>query len=161
VDATENVVVTHTFSKIFGLANIRIGWLYGPIAIVDALNRIRGPFNVSGTAVAAGAAALEDRAHLEAAMAHNAQWLDWLHLQLSELGLQVTPSAANFLLVHFPKEKGKTAADADNFLTGRGLILRRLENYGLPGALRLTVGSEEANRLVVEALRDFVGGARD
>jgi histidinol-phosphate aminotransferase len=160
VDVAENVVVTHTFSKIFGLANIRIGWMYGPSAIVDALNRIRGPFNVSGAAVAAGTAALEDRAHLQTAVDHNQQWLDWLHLQIAELGLQVTPSAANFLLVHFPQENGKTAVDADNFLSGRGLILRRLENYGLPGALRMTVGSEEANRLVVEALRDFMGGAR-
>lgn len=160
VDEAENVVVTHTFSKIFGLANIRIGWLYGPSAIVDALNRIRGPFNVSGTAVAAGAAALEDRAHIEAAVEHNEKWLDWLSLQISELGLRVTPSAANFLLIHFPEEKGRTAKDADEFLTGRGLILRRLENYGLPGALRLTVGSEEANKLVVEALRDFLGGAK-
>lgn len=158
VDTAENVVVTHTFSKIFGLANIRIGWMYGPAAIVDALNRIRGPFNVSGSAVAAGVAALADRAHLDKAVAHNQQWLDWLHLRLSELGLHVTPSAANFVLIHFPAEKGKTAADADAFLTGRGFILRRLENYGLPGALRLTVGSEEANKLVVEALRDFTGG---
>ncbi|BCJ89547.1 histidinol-phosphate aminotransferase 2 [Terrihabitans soli] len=160
VDGAENVVVTHTFSKIFGLANIRIGWMYGPAAIVDALNRIRGPFNVSGSAVAAGTAALEDRAHLEASVAHNTKWLDWLDLQISELGLHVTPSAANFLLIHFPADKGKTAADADEFLTKRGLILRRLENYGLPGALRLTVGSAEANKLVVEALRDFVGGAK-
>ena len=128
-------------------------------AIVDALNRIRGPFNVSGSAVAAGVAALADGAHLKAAVEHNAKWLDCLDLQICELGLHVTPSAANVLLIHFPAEKGKTAADADNFLTGRGLILRRLENYGLPGALRLTVGSEEANRLVVDALRAFMGGA--
>jgi histidinol-phosphate aminotransferase len=158
VDAAENVVVTHTFSKIFGLANIRIGWMYGPAAIVDALNRIRGPFNVSGSAVAAGVAALADRAHLEASVAHNAKWLDWLDLEISRLGLHVTPSAANFILIHFPTDAGKTAKDADDFLTKRGLILRRLENYGLPGALRLTVGSEEANKLVVDALRDFTGG---
>ncbi len=160
VDAHENVVVTHTFSKIFGLANLRIGWLYGPEAVVDALNRIRGPFNVSGSAVAAGVAALDDRAHLEAAVAHNEKWLHWLHLTLAELGLHVTPSAANFLLVHFPEEAGKTAADADAFLSARGLILRRVTAYGLPNALRLTVGNEEANRLVVDALREFMGAPR-
>jgi histidinol-phosphate aminotransferase len=160
VDEFDNVVVTHTFSKIFGLANLRIGWMYATKEIADVLNRIRGPFNVSGTAVAAGVAALDDRAHLDQAVKHNDQWLDWLTLEISKLGLTVTPSAANFVLIHFPDEKGKTAADADDFLTKRGLILRRLEKYGLPNALRLTVGSEEANRLVVGALADFMGVAR-
>ena len=74
----DNVVMTRTFSKIFGLANLRIGWAYGPAAVIDALNRTRGPFNVNGPALAAGAAALADRAHLERAVAHNAEWLDWL-----------------------------------------------------------------------------------
>ncbi len=160
VDEFENVVVTHTFSKIFGLANLRIGWMYGPEAVVDVLNRIRGPFNVSGAAVAAGVAALDDTAHIEMSVEHNTKWLEWLDLELSKLGLHATPSVANFVLIHFPEEPGKTAADADEFLSTRGLILRRVAAYGLPNALRMTVGSEEANRFVVAALAEFMGAPR-
>jgi histidinol-phosphate aminotransferase len=156
VDAAENVVVTHTFSKVFGLANLRVGWMYGPAAVVDVLNRIRGPFNVGGPSMLAAADAMRDTEFLNQAVAFNAEWRAWLELQLSELGLHVTPSVANFVLIHFPDEAGRTAADADTFLTGRGLILRRLENYGLPNALRLSIGSEEANRAVVDALAAFM-----
>ncbi len=99
----ENVVMTRTFSKIFGLANLRIGWAYGPASVIDALNRTRGPFNVNGPALAAGAAALADRAHLERAVAHNAEWLGWLTRELTALKLRVTPSVGNFVLIHFPE----------------------------------------------------------
>jgi histidinol-phosphate aminotransferase len=152
----ENVVMTRTFSKVFGLANLRIGWAYGPAAVVDALNRTRGPFNVNGPALAAGAAALADRAHLERAVAHNNEWLPWLAEQVTALGLRVTPSIGNFLLVHFPASEGRTAANADGFLRDRGLVLRRVAGYGLPNALRMTVGSEDANRAFVAALSDFL-----
>src|SRR3954466_15227815 len=157
VATSENVVMSRTFSKIYGLAALRLGWLYGPAAIVDVLNRIRGPFNVNSAAMAAGTAAIEDSGHVEAARAHNEQWLEWLHSEIGKLGLEVTPSIANFVLIHFPTTKGQTAADADEFLTKRGLILRRVTSYHLPNALRMTVGSEEANKLVVAALAEFVG----
>src|SRR5438132_7036178 len=157
VATTDNTVMTHTFSKIHGLAALRIGWMYGPAHVVDAVNRIRGPFNVSTPAMLAGVAALADTAHLERSRSHNTRWLAWLSEEIGKLGLKVTPSVANFVLIHFPQQKGKTADDADAFLTKRGLILRALKNYRLPHALRLTVGTEEANRLVVEALRDFMG----
>jgi histidinol-phosphate aminotransferase len=88
--------------------------------------------------------------------AHTEKWRNWLAEEIQKLGLKVTPSVTNFVLVHFPTEKGRTAADADAFLTGRGLVLRALNNYGLPHALRMTIGTEEANRLVVEGLRDFM-----
>jgi histidinol-phosphate aminotransferase len=156
---SDNVVMTRTFSKIFGLANLRIGWAYGPAAIIDALNRTRGPFNVNGPALAAGTAALTDRAHLERAVAHNSQWLEWLASEVTRLGLRVTPSIGNFLLIHFPQAEGRSAADADQFLRARGLVLRRVAGYGLPDALRMTVGSEEANRAFVSALAEFLGEA--
>jgi histidinol-phosphate aminotransferase len=159
VATSDNTVMCRTFSKIYGLAALRLGWLYGPAHVVDALNRIRGPFNINQPAIAAGVAAIEDTAHVQASAAHNARWLPWLTEEIRKLGLEVTPSAANFVLIHFPKDKGRTAKEADVFLTARGLILRRLEPYHLPGALRLTVGSEEANRLVVEALAQFMGAA--
>jgi histidinol-phosphate aminotransferase len=157
VATSENTVMCRTFSKIHGLAAMRLGWLYGPAHIVDALNRIRGPFNVNAPAMAAGIASMEDASHQEVSRAHNERWRAWLSAEIGKLGLTVTPSVANFLLIHFPTGKGRTAKEADEFLTARGLILRRLEAYKLPNALRLTVGGEEANRLVVGALAEFMG----
>lgn len=157
VATSENVVMCRTFSKIHGLAAVRLGWMYGPSHIVDALNRVRNPFNVNTPAMKAGIAAIEDNAHVERSRAHNTQWLAWLTKEIEAIGLKVTPSVANFVLIHFPETKGRTAADADAFLTKRGLILRRVTGYGLPNALRMTVGTEEANRLVVQALKDFLG----
>jgi histidinol-phosphate aminotransferase len=156
----ENVVMTRTFSKIYGLAGLRLGWGYGPAHVIDALNRIRSPFNVSSAASVAGIAALEDRAHIEAAVAHNERWLPWLAREITALGLDVLPSAANFLAIRFPITPGRTAADADRFLTSRGLVLRAIGAYGMSEFLRLTVGTQEANELVVAALTDFMQDAR-
>jgi histidinol-phosphate aminotransferase len=154
VESSSNVVMTRTFSKVYGLAGLRLGWAYCPPAIAEVLNRIRGPFNVSDPALSAGIAAVQDVTFIDQAVAHNAKWLEWLISELKKLGIATTPSVANFVLLHF-----KTAAiaeDADRFLTSRGLILRRVAAYGLPHALRLTVGSEEACRAVVEALTEFM-----
>ncbi len=140
VATAENVVMTRTFSKIYGLANLRLGWMVAPAHIIDAVNRIRGPFNINGPAMAAGIAAVQDDAHVGRAIAHNEQWLDWLTKEIEALGFKVTPSVGNFLLIHFPQEAGRTAKDADAFLSSRGLILRRIYAYGLPHALRLRVG---------------------
>jgi histidinol-phosphate aminotransferase len=159
VATTDNVVMTRTFSKIYGLAALRLGWMYGPAHVVDAINRIRGPFNVNGPAIAAGIAAIGDTAHVEKSRAHNTRWLAWLTEEIGKLGLPVTPSAANFVLIHFPETKGRTAKEADAFLTKRGLILRQVGVYKLPNALRMSVGTEEANRLVVQALKEFLGKA--
>jgi histidinol-phosphate aminotransferase len=156
VSTCENVLMTRTFSKIHGLAALRIGWAYGPAHVIDAMNRIRGPFNLNAAAIAAGAAAIQDSAFVDKALAHNDTWLPWLVEELVHLGLKVTPSVGNFLLVHFPGEGGKTAADADAFLQAKGFILRRVDNYGLPGSLRLTVGTEEQNKFVVAALKEFM-----
>jgi histidinol-phosphate aminotransferase len=155
VATSENVVMTRTFSKIYGLASLRLGWMYGPAAIVDAVNRIRGPFNVGGPAIEAGIAALADTAHLDAARAHNDRWLAWLTDEIGKLGLKVTPSVANFVLIHFESEKAAT--DANALLMSRGVILRQLASYKLPNALRMTVGPEEANRIAVKTLAEFMG----
>src|SRR5246500_242670 len=112
VATCENVVMCRTFSKIHGLAALRLGWLYGPAHVVDAVNRIRGPFNVNSAAQAAGIAAIADTAHLEAARAHHDKRLPWLTTEIRKLGLEVTPSIANFVLIHFADGKGRTAEDA-------------------------------------------------
>ena len=154
VSSSENVAMTRTFSKIYGLAGIRLGWCYAPLAVCEAINRIRGPFNTNGAAIAAGVAALEDAPHIQKAVAHNETWRAWLAGQISALGIKVTPSVCNFLLLHFGDETQARAAD--RFLLDRGLILRALSAYGLAHCLRLTAGTEEANRLIVAALKDFV-----
>src|SRR3954453_24227918 len=109
VATSENVVMTRTFSKIYGLAGLRLGWMYGPAHVVDAVNRIRGPFNVGAPSIAAGVAAVADAAHVEKARQHNEKWLAWVSEQITRLGLKVTPSVGNFILIHFPQTKGKTA----------------------------------------------------
>jgi histidinol-phosphate aminotransferase len=157
VATTSNTVMTRTFSKIYGLAALRLGWAYCPAPVADVLNRVRGPFNVSAPAIAAGVAALADQAHVERAVAHNEKWLPWLTAEFQKLGLEVTPSIGNFLLMHFPERRGKDAASADEHLKARGIILRRVGAYGLPNCLRMTVGTEEDNRAVVAALADFMG----
>ncbi len=162
VAGAENVVMTRTFSKAYGLGGARIGWMYAPTHIIEAVERIRDAFNVTATAIAAGTAAVRDRAHVDASIAHNETWLPWLTSELTALGLRVTPSVTNFVLIHFPEdghfpENGRhSASAADEYLTARGYILRRVAGYGFPNALRMTVGTEEANRGVVAALTEFL-----
>jgi histidinol-phosphate aminotransferase len=159
VRGSENVVMTRTFSKAFGLAGVRLGFGYAPAHVIEALNRIRSPFNVSSLASAAGIAALEDRAHLDAAVQHNEKWRAWLTREIEAFGLNVLPSVANFIAIRFPDEPGLTASDADRFLTSRGLVLRAIGAYDMPQFLRLTVGAQEANELVVAALKEFLQSA--
>jgi histidinol-phosphate aminotransferase len=156
VSAFDNVVMTRTFSKIHGLAGLRIGWMYGPGAVCDAINRIRGPFNTSWMQQLVGVAALQDRAHFWAAVKHNNRWLPWITGEIRKTGLRVDDSTANFVLIHFPAEGAKTASAADAYLNQGGIILRAVANYGLPNALRMTVGTEEQNRLAVCLLQQFM-----
>ncbi len=156
VSANSNVIMTRTFSKIYGLAALRIGWAYGPRHMIDALNRVRGPFNVNAAAIAAGSAAIRDKVHLERSIVHNDEWLVKVTQMLQELGLEVTPSVGNFVLVHFPENSNKTAAGADQYLTERGYVLRMVGGYGFPNALRMTIGSKEANLGALAALREYM-----
>ncbi|RCL02563.1 MAG: histidinol-phosphate aminotransferase [Candidatus Tokpelaia sp. JSC188] len=156
VSTNKNVVMTRTFSKIYGLAGLRIGWMYAPLHVIDVVNRMRGPFNVSSAAQAAGAAAIRDWNFVKQSIAFNSKWRAWLTYELISIGLKVTPSVTNFLLLHFPISKKKSAAYADAYLKEVGYILRRVENYGFPNALRLTIGSEDANRGVVCAITKFL-----
>ncbi len=153
----QNVVVTRTFSKIYGLAALRIGWAYCPLPIADAVDRIRAPFNTSIPAQEAAIAALADEDFRRRSIEHVDRWRPWLAQQLGGLGLPVTPSQANFVLVDFPTTPGKTAAEAEAFLASRGLIVRGVANYGLPNCLRISIGLEEHHRALVDALAEFMG----
>ena len=156
VDVQESAYESTLERREDGEPALRLGWMYGPEHVVDALNRIRGPFNSNTAAIAAGIAAMEDTAHQERSREHNTRWLKWLTDEIGKLGLEVTPSVANFVLIHFPQVQGRTAEEANAFLMKRGLILRQTTAYKLPNALRLSVGTEEANRLVVAALKEFL-----
>src|ERR1700761_4029539 len=152
----DNVVMTRTFSKLYGLAGLRLGWLYAPPAICEVLNRIRGPFNTSTIQQQTGAAAIRDREHFWAAVKHNSEWLPWITEEIRKTGLRVDDSMANFVLIHFPAEGEKTAAKADAFLSQNGVILRGVASYGLPNCLRMTVGTEEQNRVAVSLIQKFM-----
>jgi histidinol-phosphate aminotransferase len=156
VDSRDDTVMLRTFSKMFALGGLRIGWGYFPPVIADVLNRIRGVFNITGPAQAAGVASLEDLAFQDQSRAHNDMWLPWFTEQLRALGLDVTPSVGNFVMIGFPAEGTKTAAAANAFLNSRGIIPRALANYHLPNHLRITIGLEAELRAVVSALADFL-----
>jgi histidinol-phosphate aminotransferase len=156
VDRGENTVMTRTFSKAYALGGARLGWAYCPQAVADVLNRVRGPFNVSLPAQAAGVAALEDSAFLAVSRDHNSAWLPWLSERIAATGLTVYPSVANFVLVRFPDDGARNAAAAIAFLNARGIIPRETVANGLPGCIRISIGTEAENRAVAAALRDFM-----
>ena len=155
VDARQNVFMSRTFSKIYGLGGMRVGWGYGPQTIIDVLNRIRGPFNLSTVALAAAEAAVRDTAHTEKCRVENAKWRDWLANALAELGVPSDTSTANFILARFADEAEATACD--NHLRDNGIIVRRVAGYGLPHCLRITIGDESACRRVAHAIAQFKG----
>jgi histidinol-phosphate aminotransferase len=156
VAGSKNVVMTRTFSKIHGLAALRVGWMFAPAHVIETLDRVRGPFNVNAAALAAAQAAVSDLSTVDKAVAHNDEWLAWTSEEMRKLGLKVTPSVGNFILIHFDPGSAKSAADADAYLTQRGYVLRRVAGYGLPNALRMSIGTEEACRGTVATLSEFL-----
>ncbi|HXO01086.1 MAG TPA: histidinol-phosphate transaminase [Stellaceae bacterium] len=156
VDRVENVVMLRTFSKIYALAALRLGWAYCPPAIADVLNRVRGPFNVSAVAQAVGVAALEDTEALRRAQEHNNHWLPWLNERLAALDLDPTPSVGNFVLPRFPDDPRHNADAAFEFLQSRNIIARKMGGYQLPDRIRITIGTAEENRKVAAVLAEFM-----
>ena len=152
VDEFNNVVMTRTFSKIYGLAALRLGWGYCPPAIADVLNRIRGPFNINAAALAAGVAALEDQAFVADNRLHNREERDYLSQQLGGMGLEFVPSFGNFILIKFPPDTGRNAKDVLAYLKSAGVIVREMGAYRLDEYLRISIGEKDANRKLVELL---------
>lgn len=151
----DNVVTTRTFSKAYGMAGVRLGWCYAPDHVVAVLQRVRGPFNVNAAALAAGEAAVLDIAHLDQARAMNDMVLPWFSEQVRGLGLDVPPSAGNFVLVRFANKDGQTADAANDHLIADGIIPRKVAAYGLADCLRITIGPEAAMQKVVASLVRF------
>ncbi len=155
VEARQNVVMTRTFSKIYGLGGLRIGWGYGPKAIIDVLNRIRGPFNLPTTLWEVAEAAVKDQDFVNRYRNENARMRHWLSVALAEIGVPSDTSMANFVLARFASEEEAAACDA--FLQSQGLIVRRVAGYKLPHCLRITVGDEASCRRVAHAVAQFKG----
>jgi len=153
VDARQNVVMTRTFSKIYGLGGLRIGWGYGPAYVMDVLARVRGPFNLSTSALAAAEAAVRDVAYVDHCRVENARMRTWMADALAEIGVPSDVSLANFILARFSSQAEAEACDTH--LQSQGLIVRRVAGYKLPACLRITVGDESGCRRVVHAVRQF------
>jgi histidinol-phosphate aminotransferase len=154
VDQHPNVVMTRTFSKIFGMGGLRLGWAYAPAHVIDVLNRVRNPFNTNAAAQAAGIAALAEAGWVEKCRAHNATWRAWLTERLRAAGIGVTPSEGNFILADFATPERARAADAH--LRRHGIIVRAMGSYDLPSCLRITIGTEEECEAVAQALAHFM-----
>ena len=159
VGAGDNTIMLRTFSKVFGLGGMRVGWAYGPPAVIDALNRVRGVFNVNIAAQAAAVAALAEPGWVERSVAHNTEWRGRLAAALEAAGIKVWPSHGNFLLADFAT--AARAARADAFLRGRGIIVRGMAAYDLPHCLRVTVGTGEECSLLADALATFMSARPD
>ena len=155
IEARRNIVMTRTFSKIYGLGGLRIGWGYGPKEIIDVLNRIRGPFNLSNTQLETAEAAVRDQDYVARCRADNTRMRHWLALALAELGIPSDTSMANFILARFASQDEAEACDL--FLQKQGLIVRRVSSYKLPHCLRITVGDEASCRRVAHAIAQFKG----
>lgn len=158
VERANNVVMTRTFSKIYALGGVRLGWCYASAEIADVLNRVRGPFNVSSPALAAGEAALADQDWTDKSRAHNEAWRDWTAEKVAGLGFETTDSAGNFVLIRFPGKTGGDATAADAHLRADGIIVRRMGGYGLPDWLRVSIGAEDEMRAFVDSLARFARG---
>ena len=156
VEKSDNVIMTRTFSKMYGLGGIRLGWSYASAEISDVLNRARGPFNVTALALAAGEAALGDEDFVANTCKHNIKWLRWVEAECQKMGLETTISHGNFALVRFPQTDGKTSSEADEFLRSKGIIVRAMASYGLADCLRITIGTEEENQLCMASLQEFM-----
>ncbi len=157
VDRFDNVIMTRTFSKVYGLGGMRVGWGYAAKGIIDVLNRVRQPFNLSLTALAAAEAAVGDEEYLSFCQSENARLRVWLSEELAKVGVPSDPSSTNFILARLSDRAEAEACD--DYLKTQGLIVRRVAGYNLPNALRITVGDEDACRRVVAAITAFKGGA--
>ncbi len=158
VEARQNVVMTRTFSKLYGLGGLRIGWGYGPEHVMNVLARVRGPFNLSSAALAAAEAAVRDTEWATKCREGNTRWRAWMAEALAEHGVPSDTSLANFVLARFASQAEAEACD--NHLKSEGLIVRRVAGYNLPNCLRITVGDEASCRRVAHAVGQFMATAR-
>ena len=154
-DKYENVIMLRTFSKLHGLASLRLGWGYSSENIIESLMKVRGPFSVNAAAIMAGVAALKDLEFQKKSIQHNLKWMSWFEKELESLNLDFQRSITNFLLIKFPIDNKYNAHNAENFLASKGILVRGMKVYGLSNYLRVSIGTEEENVKFVNALKTF------
>ena len=156
VDNSENVIMLRTFSKLHGLASLRLGWGYCSNYILNNLMKVRGPFSVNLAAILAGTAAINDIDFQNKSIEHNIKWMSWLEKELKKLNLSFQTSVTNFLLIKFSNETKFNAQSAEKFLASRGILVRGMSVYNLPSYLRVSLGTEEENRTLIKELKSFL-----
>ena len=156
VDKSENVIMLRTFSKLHGLASLRLGWGYCSNYILNNLMKVRGPFSVNLAAILAGTAAINDIDFQNKSIEHNIKWMSWLEKELKKLNLSFQTSVTNFLLIKFSNETKFNAQSAEKFLASRGILVRGMSVYNLPSYLRVSLGTEEENRTLIKELKSFL-----
>jgi histidinol-phosphate aminotransferase len=156
VDNCDNVIMLRTFSKLYAMAGLRLGWGYGPAHVTDALHVVKQPFGANRAAVEAAIAAIDDQEFIDKSVEHNLIWQPWTAAEFEKLGLKCLPSVTNFLMVKFPQKLGSTAEDASKYLSDRGILTRGMSGYGAPEYLRLSIGTEEEMRTVVNTVAEFL-----
>ncbi len=152
----DNVIVTRTFSKVYGLAGLRLGWCYGPVRAIDVLTKIGPSFPVNTASYAAGVASVKDTAHVDRVLAHNRKWIGEMTNQFTSLGLKVYPSQTNFILVEFPEDCDKTAHQANEYLNNNGIIPRQFALDDFNNKLRFTVGDGYGMQKTIDVMRSFM-----
>ena len=155
VRKNKNVIMTRTFSKIYGLAGLRLGWAYCPKYVVDIFNKVRLPFNINMAAMEAGIVALNDKNFYIKSVKHNIYYLNWLTKEIIKLGLIPIPSVANFILVKFPSMGKFSANNVNNYLLSKGIILRRVDSYGLKDFLRISIGKKNELTKLIKFLKIY------
>ena len=156
VDNSENVIMLRTFSKLHGLASLRLGWGYCSNYILNNLMKVRGPFSVNLAAILAGTAAINDIDFQNRSIEHNIKWMDWLEKELKKLNLSFQTSVTNFLLIKFSNETQFNAQSAEKFLASRGILVRGMSVYNLPSYLRVSLGTKEENMTLIKELKSFL-----
>ena len=156
MEKNENVMMLRTFSKLHGLASLRLGWGYCSQYILDNLMKVRGPFSVNTPAIIAGIAAVEDIDFQKLSVAHNFEWMAWFEKQLTKLNLTFEKSLTNFLLIKFPNDIKYSAQSAEDFLAKKGILVRGMAVYNLPNYLRVSIGTEKENITLINELKIFL-----
>ena len=156
VEEYDNVIMLRTFSKLHGLASLRLGWGYASEKIIENLMKVRGPFSVNTAAIMAGIAALEDLNFQKKSVQHNLKWMSWLKKELQSLNLEFQPSITNFLLIKFPSDIEYNAENAEHYLASKGILVRGMKVYGLPNYLRVSIGTQDENFEFVNELKTFL-----
>ena len=154
-DEYHNVIITRTFSKAYSLAGLRLGWGYASKSLINIIKKLRPPFNLPPSAIAAGIAALNDDKHLEKVVNHNRNIKSWFIDELNNLGFNAYTTQANFIFVIIPEKKNQNASLVNDHLLSRGIAVRYLLSYGLGNALRITLGTKEELNLTIKALNEF------